>query len=264
VWGAVTGKELLTLRGRSTDIASVAFSPDGQRIVAGSLDGTVRVWEAASMAQVTSWRQEEQANDERLAAQERERAAAAARDPLLRAQDPGAIKQWLVLLPIAFEGQDGERALREEQVVQEGQLRPRAGERSKAGQSELVWRAVKLQDYQLDFNALMGAVTEWSVAYAVAYIQSETAQTNVVLKVGSDDEARVYLNGKLIHEWVNGRQYFGDADVVGGLELKAGINVLVFKVVNEAAGWEGSARFTDVDGKPLKGIRVALDREGKE
>jgi WD40 repeat protein len=264
VWEATSGKELLTLRGHTTGVIAAAFSPDGQRIVTGSQDRTAKVWETASVAQAASWHQEEQASVERLAAQERERADAAARERAQLAQDPGAIRHWLVLLPIAFEGQDGKRALRDEQVAQESQLRPRAGERSRAGQSGLVWRAVKLEDYRLDFNRLMGAVTEWSVAYAVAYIQSETAQTNIVLKVGSDDESRVYLNGKLIHECALTRAYLADEDVVSGMELKAGINVLVFKVVNELSFWEGSVRFTDADGNPLKGIRVTLDPEGKD
>jgi hypothetical protein len=266
VWDAATGKELFTLKGHNSGVSSVAFSPNGQRILTGSLDGTARVWEAASEAQVTHWRREQQATVQRLAAQERERAAATAGDRAVRAQDPGAIKQWLVLLPIGYEGRDGDRALQEEQVAQEGDLRPHVGERSKAGQNELVWRQVKLEDYLLDFNGLVGAMTEWSVAYAVAYIQSEAAQTNVVLKVGSNDQARVYLNGKLIHQWVGvgGRVYGADQDVVAGMELKAGTNVLVFKVVNEVDKWLGSVRFADADGNPLKGIRVTLDPEAKD
>ncbi len=264
VWEAGSGKELLTLRGHNSHVTSVAVSRDGQRIVTGSLDGTAKVWEAASVAQVTRWRQEERATAERLAAQKNERAAASVRDRALRGQDQGAIKQWLILLPIAYEGQDGGRALQEEQVEQEAQLRPRAGERSKAGQGGLLWRAVKLEDERLDFNRLVGAVTEWSVTYAVTYIRSEASQTNVVLRIGSDDQTRIYLNGKLIHEWVSARAYEADSDVVAGLELKAGTNVLVFKVVNEKAGWEGSVCFTDAPGQPLKGIRVTLDPEAKD
>ena len=48
VWDAASGKELLTLKGHSDAIRSVAFSPDGQRIVTGSGDQTAKVWEAAS------------------------------------------------------------------------------------------------------------------------------------------------------------------------------------------------------------------------
>jgi hypothetical protein len=40
--------------------------------------------------------------------------------------------------------------------------------------------------------------------------------------------------------------------------LKAGVNVLVFKVVNETVNWQGSVRFTDAAGQPVKGIRVTF------
>ncbi len=262
VWEANSGKELLTLKGHSDAVASVAWSPDGLSVATGSWDGTARVWDAASAAQVTGWREEERATAERLAAQERERAAAAARDRAVCAQDPGAIKRWLVLLPIPYEGRDGNQALRAEQVAPESQLRPRAGQRIKVGAAEFTWRAVEQADYRLDFNGLAGAVAEWHVGYTVAYVRSETDQRDVALKVGSDDQCRVYLNGRLVHQSLAVRGYEEDKDVVGGLDLKAGVNVLVFKVVNEVAGWEGSVRLTDPDGNPLKGIRVVLDPEG--
>jgi hypothetical protein len=259
VWEADSGKELLTLKGHSDVVTSVACSPDGLRVATGSSDGTARVWDAATAAQVTAWREEERATAERLAAQERERTEAAARDRAVCAQDPGAIKRWLVLLPIPFEGRDGDQALGAEQVALEGQLRPRAGQRVKMGAAEFIWRAVEQQDYHLDFNRLAGALTEWHLAYAVAYIRSDSTQSDVVLKVGSGDQCSVYLNGRLVHQWLGERLYSADADVVGGLELKAGVNVLVFKVVNEVASWDGSVRLTDPDGNPLKGIQVGLE-----
>ena len=43
-----TGQLLNTLEGHSANVTSVAFSPDGNRIVSGSYDSTVRVWDAAS------------------------------------------------------------------------------------------------------------------------------------------------------------------------------------------------------------------------
>ena len=48
VFEAAGGQELLTLIGHSNGIWSVAFSPNGQRIATGGLDGTAMVWEASS------------------------------------------------------------------------------------------------------------------------------------------------------------------------------------------------------------------------
>ena len=47
-WQPLTHLALKTLRGHLDAVTSVAFSPDGQRIVTGSDDQTAKVWEAAS------------------------------------------------------------------------------------------------------------------------------------------------------------------------------------------------------------------------
>ena len=36
VWDAASGQEVLTLKGHTDAVTSVAFSPDGKRIVSGS------------------------------------------------------------------------------------------------------------------------------------------------------------------------------------------------------------------------------------
>jgi hypothetical protein len=259
LWEAASGRELLTLKGSADGIWSVACSPDGHRIVTGGQDGIARIWEAATPQQVAAWQREDKTVTEQLAVRRSEQARAAVHERDLRVQDPGAIKQWLVLAPIGFEAEmDLLAALSQEQIPQEANLRPRAGERVKVSEGERVWRRIELEDYLIDFNVLLGELTAYSVAYAVCYIQSDTAQAGLLMKVGSDDAAKVYLNGKEIYQWRQNRVWMPDQDVVRGVELKAGLNVLVFKVVNGQAYWQGSIRFTDAAGQPLKGIRVTL------
>jgi hypothetical protein len=48
VWDAQNGAKLAVLRGHEFWVKSVCYSPDGRRIVSGSWDGSMRVWDAHS------------------------------------------------------------------------------------------------------------------------------------------------------------------------------------------------------------------------
>ncbi|KAJ7794497.1 WD40-repeat-containing domain protein [Mycena olivaceomarginata] len=48
IWDASTGAEVMKMEGHSGLVSSVAFSPDGARVVSGSDDDTVRIWDAST------------------------------------------------------------------------------------------------------------------------------------------------------------------------------------------------------------------------
>jgi WD40 repeat protein/class 3 adenylate cyclase len=259
LWEVASGRELLTLKGHSAAIWSVAFSPDGQRMVTASLDQTAKVWEAARADQVAAWQEEERVAAEYLGALQRERTTEEERQRIAHARDEGAIKRWLILAPIALAtGQSGAEGVDTQQIEGEGQIRPKAGEATVMLSGALKWQEVAQKDYVIDFNVILGHVTTRSMAYAVCYIRSAAEQRGLRLLVGSDDEAKVFLNGKQIYKSAVVRPFVADQDMVQDISLNAGLNVLVFKVVNEFDDWRSSIRFTDTQGGPVKGIKVTL------
>jgi WD40 repeat protein/tetratricopeptide (TPR) repeat protein len=56
VWDAETGQESLTLKGHTQPVASVAYSPDSQRLASASGDGTVKVWDTATGQETLTFR----------------------------------------------------------------------------------------------------------------------------------------------------------------------------------------------------------------
>jgi WD40 repeat protein len=273
IWDADRGEELLSLKGRGR---SIAFSPDGTRLASACFDtlawsevssnDTAKVWLAATPEQVDTWDKEEKAAAERSAREQQALKAAVARETDERAQDPGAIKQWLVLAPIHFEGR-AEDAIAQEQIPNEGSLHPRAGEQTKVGTNELTWSAHQLQDYVIDFRKLRHIndnQNENIVGYSVSYLESGSDQTNLCARIGTWGCSKVFLNGKEIYQQNVWGQYFFDADLATGIALKRGLNVLVMKVTNGLTQHPAaSIRFTDAEGRrPIKGIKVTLAPDG--
>ena len=183
------------------------------------------------------------------------------------AKDPGAIRQWLVLsLPQGAFG--GPILLDEEQLPDEARLRPRTHEPTRLGNHDRVWIPLHLEDYRLDLRKDIEAIYQPMAAYAVSYVLSDRDQSGLVLKVGSDYHAKLYLNQREIYRRVNPATVEPDRDTVTGIELKAGLNVLVFKVVkadkDDKLPWGGSVRFTTADGSPVTGLTVTLDPDAKQ
>jgi hypothetical protein len=168
----------------------------------------------------------------------------------------GFVQRWLVLAPIPLaEGQSGADGLDKEQVAGEAKLRPKAGDKVTVGGKGLVWKEHACKDHLLDLNAVLGAETEDSVAYAVSYVVAPEEMTGVKMKTGSDDQAKVYLNGKEVFKNAEARATEKDQDTTE-VTLRKGVNVLVAKVVNEKMEWSFCVRFTDKDGKPVTNLRA--------
>lgn len=181
--------------------------------------------------------------------------AAAVADDKAGVDAEGFVTNWLVLAPIPMEGgQSGSDALDKEQVKGEAKLKPKAGDKVKVGDKELAWKAHACKEHLLDFNALLGSQTEDSVGYAVSYVVADADLTGVKMKTGSDDQVKVYLNGKEVMKHADARATEKDQDTTE-VTLKKGVNVVVVKVVNEKVDWSFCLRFTDKDDKALTKLK---------
>jgi hypothetical protein len=177
--------------------------------------------------------------------------------PQTSSPDPeGFIRNWLVLAPIAIEGESGATEIDRDFLKGEAAIRPKAGDKVMAGGQELSWTAHQTSDYFIDFLQSFGkARGEYVAGYAVAYIMADE-EMKVTLALSTNDQGKAWLNGKQVFKFADTRTLEKDTDRVE-VSLVKGQNVLVLKVINEVNNWQGCARFLQ-DGVAVKNIKIAL------
>jgi hypothetical protein len=173
--------------------------------------------------------------------------------------DPeGFIRDWLVLAPFSISGGSGADEIDRKQFADEAQPAARDGAKQKVGDKELTWTKTAAKDFFLDFRQLYPSQFEYVVAWAVAYVVSTDEKSGLTLKMNSNDQGKVYLNGRELVKFTETRTLEKDAeDSAANVSLKKGVNVLVLKVVNEENNWQGSVRFLDQAGKPVTDLKIA-------
>jgi len=176
----------------------------------------------------------------------------------LKLDSEGYIRNWVMLAPIALpEGESGADAVFKEQIKDEAALRPKAGDKAKIGGKELTWQNITAATNYFDFNAILKTVNDHAAGYMVTYIECETDRPDVIMAVASNDQGRIYFNGVDIYAFSEPRTLMLDSDQ-GKVILKKGLNVIVFKVINELNSWQGAMRLLDKAGAPLKDVKIKL------
>ena len=56
VWDVASGKQLRSIAGHSEGVLSAAFSPDGRSLIAGSYDGTLKLWDVVTGAELRNFK----------------------------------------------------------------------------------------------------------------------------------------------------------------------------------------------------------------
>ena len=171
--------------------------------------------------------------------------------------DPeGFIRNWLVLAPIAIEGESGASEIDRDMIKGEGTVTPKADDKVTIGGKEIAWRAHQTSDFFIDFLQSFGKERgEYVAGYAVAYVLAD-APMDVTLALSTNDQGKAWLNGKQVFKFVDTRTLDKDTDKID-VSLAKGQNVLVLKVINEVNNWQGCARFLK-DGAPVKNLKIAL------
>lgn len=176
----------------------------------------------------------------------------------LKPDADGYIRDWVMLAPIALPaGRPAGDLIVEEQVKNEAALQPKAGDTVKVYGKEMTWQNITATAKYFDFNAILKSINDHAAGYMVTYIECDREMNDVIMALGSNDQARLYLNGKDIYAVQDARSLELDADK-GKVHLKKGVNVVVFKVINEQNSWQGSMRFLDKIGAPVTDLKIKL------
>lgn len=165
----------------------------------------------------------------------------------------GFIRNWLILAPIAFDD-SGAAAIDHRFLDDEPAIKPKPRDSVVIVNTPLTWQAHQASDYFIDFLKAFPQPGEQVAAYAVAYVMAD-AEMKVTLALGTNDQGKVWLNGKEVFKFAETRVLEKDASRVE-VTLVKGQNVLVLKVVNEINNWQACARFLK-DGQPVTGLRIA-------
>ena len=169
----------------------------------------------------------------------------------------GYVRDWLVLAPVPLNsGASPASELDRELIPGEAAVKPKEGDKVSVAGKELAWKKARANDYFFDVNAIVGTPTPTGGAYAVAYIESPAAKSDIQIWMGSNDEGKVWLNGKEVVKHNTPRGLEKDSNKAPGQALAQGVNVLVFKVINESNNWQGCIRLVDKDGKAVGDVKV--------
>lgn len=132
---------------------------------------------------------------------------------------------------------------------------PAAGDRLEMDSGrEIVWKSASP-----NANGVLDFITLFAIepgrlgnAYAFCLLNSESEQ-DVMLKVGSNDGVRIWLNENLVHDQHAARGLVIGEDPVP-VRLKKGRNRLLGKVENLGGSWALSVQVKDKDERPARGI----------
>lgn len=177
----------------------------------------------------------------------------------VRLGSEGDLLAWLVAGPYPNVGALEMRGTGFRTDYLDGESKAAPIEGAKSGKES--WRtAVGRGTTGIDLNPVFNNASP-AIGYVYTNLVSPQDQAAVLL-FGSDDGARVFLNGEKVFEKQIARGIKRDEERVP-IRLKAGENRLLFKIEQGNGGWGLVARVVDGGGKPFPGVVQRLDLSEK-
>ena len=171
------------------------------------------------------------------------------------------VRNWMVLGPYPFEregyaGTESQAVIEEASFVagHEADLVAQEEGKSALGAQWKKFRPVPTSRFPqvIDLMHIYGRM-DYALAYLVAHVHSEKAVKGYSIYMGSDDYAKVWVNGQLVHTYAERSRAIGqDDDKIEGIALTKGWNRVVVKCVNLKATWGILMRFADEKGRALE------------
>jgi len=118
------------------------------------------------------------------------------------------------------------------------------------------WQVKESPEAMIDFYEQFDPY-EYIVVYAATYIMSDQDK-DVLIKLGSDDGYKLWVNHELIG-WDHIHRGSRPDQNTHQIKLKEGKNIILIKIDQDFGGVNFYLRLTDLKGKALSRIRLALD-----
>lgn len=117
------------------------------------------------------------------------------------------------------------------------------------------WKVKNSTSAKIDFYKVLNPY-EYIVVYGATYIISDRSR-DAQVRLGSDDGYKLWVNHELIAQDHIHRGSSPDQDI-HRIRLRKGKNIILLKIDQDFGGVNFYLRLTDLDGKPLSGVRSVL------
>lgn len=165
------------------------------------------------------------------------------------------ITKWLVLGPFTFAETDFGGDQQQGSIDKEFMSKESDLDGTQEAPKGTKWVEKDFSDVSMpgcvDLDAQYDAV-EHAAAYAVCWLNSPEALSDLKLLAGCDDYMKVWINGKLAHCYNKERRAGeADQDSATGISLQKGMNRVVVKCSDIVMGWNFYLRLADKSGKAI-------------